>query len=83
MKISVIDQNQSLVTLARRAQEEPITLRERDRDVAVVLSSEDYRRLSSAGLEDFGTFRRRMSSYAESQGMTAEILNKLFGDDAG
>jgi PHD/YefM family antitoxin component YafN of YafNO toxin-antitoxin module len=82
MQISVIDDNQSLVSLARRAQLEPVTLREDDRDVAVVLSHADYRRLQSAELEDFAAFRRRMASYAESQGMTEGVLQELLADDA-
>ena len=81
MQVSVTDPNQSLLGLARIAQREPVTLRENDRDVAVILSVADYQRLQTTELEAFGDFCDRMSAYAKSQGMTEQVLQELLADD--
>jgi prevent-host-death family protein len=65
------------------AQREPIVIRREDRDVAVVISMEEYERLRSGKVQAFIDLRTEIAAEAASRGLTeARIADLLSGYDA-
>ncbi|MYB38728.1 MAG: type II toxin-antitoxin system Phd/YefM family antitoxin [Gammaproteobacteria bacterium] len=60
---------------------EPVTIRRQNREVAVVLSLSDYRRLTTLNVAEFQRFCDRVSASARARGLTEETLNGLLGRD--
>ena len=54
-----------------------VTIRRQNRDVAVVISPTDYRRLTSINVEVFQRFCDRISTAAKARGMTEEKLDGM------
>jgi prevent-host-death family protein len=75
--ISASDAKQRLAAVLDAAQREPITIRRQNREVAVVISPEDYRRLKGVNVEEFQRFCDRVSAGAANKGLTEERLNHL------
>ena len=78
--VSATDAKQRLAAVLDAAQREPVTIRRQNREVAVVLSPEDYRRLTSANIEAFQRFCDRVSRKAVTAGLTEEKLERLLDD---
>ena len=55
-------------------------IRHQNRDVAVVISPTDYRRLTSTDVEEFQRFCDRVSASAKAYGMTEEKLDETLND---
>lgn len=62
-------------------QREPVIIRRHERDVAVVISVEDYDRLRRAKIDEFNAFCDRVGAEAKARGMTEEILADLLRDE--
>ena len=75
--VSASDAKQRLAALIDTAQREPVTIRRQNREVAVVLSPADYRRLTRTNLEEFQRFCDRVSRAAMACGMSEEGLSDL------
>ena len=78
--VSASEAKQRLAALLDTAQREPVTIRRRNRDVAVVISPMDYRRLTSINVEAFQRFCDRVSTAARARGMTEEKLDGMLND---
>ena len=63
------------------AQREPVTIRRQKREVAVVLSPSDYRRLTTLNIAEFQRFCDRVSASAKAKGLTEETLSELLSRD--
>lgn len=63
------------------AQREPVVIRRRDRDIAVVLSMADYERLRAGNIQAFLDIRKQVAAEAAANGLTDERLNELLADD--
>ncbi|HYB55686.1 MAG TPA: type II toxin-antitoxin system Phd/YefM family antitoxin [Alphaproteobacteria bacterium] len=79
--VSATDAKQRLAALLDAAQREPITIRRQKRDVAVILSAEEYERLSALNRDEFERFCDRIAERAAARGMTEEKLAKMLADD--
>ena len=75
--VSATEAKQRLAALLDAAQREPVTIRRQNRDVAVVISPTDYRRLTSTNVEAFQRFCDRVSTAAKARGMTEEKLGEM------
>ena len=75
--ISASEAKQGMKALLDAVQREPVTIRRRNREIAVVISPTDYRRLKSANLEEVERFCIRVSDRAQERGLTEEKLDKL------
>jgi PHD/YefM family antitoxin component YafN of YafNO toxin-antitoxin module len=64
------------------AQREPIVIRRQKRDVAVVLSPQEYDRLRVANIDDFQRFCDRIAERAAERGLTEEKLAEILADDS-
>ena len=78
--VSASEAKQRLAALLDAAQREPVTIRRQNRDVAVVISPTDYRRLTSINVEVFQRLCDRISTAAKARGMTEEKLDGMLND---
>jgi prevent-host-death family protein len=78
--VSATDAKQRLAALLDAAQREPVLIRRQNRDVAVIMSAEEYKRMRDLAPADFQRFCDRVAAQAKSRGMTASKLRKLLKD---
>jgi prevent-host-death family protein len=79
--ISATDAKQRLAALLDAAQREPVVIRRQRRDVAVVLSAEEYDRLRGLNIGEFQAFCDRVAEKAAARGMTGSKLKALLAGD--
>lgn len=79
--ISATEAKQRLAALLDAAQREPITIRRQNREVAVVLSPQEYDRLRAQNVEEFERFCDRIGERAAARGLTEDKLAELLADD--
>ena len=70
--VSASEAKQRLAAVLDAVQHEPVTIRRRSREVAVVLSPLDYRRLTAANVAEFQRFCDRVSEAAKARGLTED-----------
>ncbi len=80
--ITATEAKNRLGVVLEDAQRGPVVIRRQDRDVAVVLSMTDYRRLRSGNVSAFLELRDQVADEAEVKGLTEARLNGLLADDA-
>ena len=78
--VSASEAKQRFAALLDTVQREPVTIRRQNREVAVVISPIDFRRLRSTNIEEFQRFCDRVSARAKSRGLTEEKLDELLRD---
>jgi prevent-host-death family protein len=79
--VSTTQQEDRLNAIVDDAQREPVVIRRENRDVAVVLSIADYKRLRAANVEALLRLQDEISAKAAARGLTEERLNELLADD--
>jgi prevent-host-death family protein len=72
--VSATDAKQRLAALLDAAQREPVLIRRQNRDVAVIMSAEEYQRIRKANVTELLRTMDRISAEAAANGMTEEIL---------
>ena len=80
--VSATAAKQKFAEMLDTVQREPVVIRRHERDVAVVISMDDYERLRRAHVDDFNAFCDRVGAEAEARGMTEEILAELLRDES-
>ena len=78
--VSSTDLKQRSGALIDAAQREPVLIRRHDRDVAVIISAEEYERIRRINVEEFQKFCDRVGEEAVRRGMTEEILADILKD---
>jgi len=79
--VSATDAKQRLAAVLDAAQREPVVIRRQRRDVAVILSTEEYDRLRGLNTAEFQEFCDRVAGKAAARGLTERKLAVLLGDD--
>ena len=79
--VSATDAEQRLSALLEAAQREPVMIQGHDRNLAVLLSPQEYDRLRALNISEFQRFCDRVAEGAASRGLTEETVAKIFTDD--
>lgn len=78
--VSATDAKQRFAAIIDAAQREPVLIRRQNRDVAVLLSAEEYDRIRGARIDEFERFCDRVSAQAKARGLTEKILADILKD---
>jgi prevent-host-death family protein len=79
--VSSTDAKQRLAALLDAAQREPVMIRRQKRDVAVILSPQEYDRLRALNIDEFERFCDRVAQQAAARGLTEAKLAAILQDD--
>jgi prevent-host-death family protein len=79
--VSATDAKQRLAALLDAAQREPVMIRRQKRDVAVILSPQEYDRLRALNIDEFERFCDRVARQAAARGLTEDKLAAILRDD--
>lgn len=79
--VSASDAKQKLAAILDAAQREPVMIRRQKRDVAVLLSAQEYERVCTVNREEILRFSDRVSKKAKAQGLTEEKLQEILADE--
>jgi len=78
--VTATDAKQRLAALLDAAQREPVLIRRQNRDVAVIMSAEEYDRIRGVNNVELKRLCERVSAQAAARGLTDEILADLLKD---
>lgn len=78
--VTATEAKQGLAAVIEAAAKEPVVIRRQKRDVAVVLSMQEYERLTRLNVAEFQRFCDRVGAKAEQAGLTEEKLAELLQD---
>jgi len=79
--VSASEAKQGLAGVIESARKGPVIIQRQKRDVAVVLSPEEYERLVHLNVNEFRRFCDQIGGKAEAAGLTQEKLDQLLADD--
>lgn len=80
--VSATEAKQALAAVLDAAQREPIVIRRQQREVAVILSMQEYERLTALNIQEFQRFCDRIGEQASMRGLTEEKLTELLAGDS-
>lgn len=78
--VSATEAKQRLAALLDAAQREPVVIKRQNRDVAVIMSAEEYDRIRGANIDELDRLCERVSKQAAARGLTDAILADLLKD---
>jgi prevent-host-death family protein len=78
--VSATEAKQRLAALLDAAQREPVLIRRQNRDVAVIMSAEEYDRIRGVSNDELDRLCERVSKQAAERGLTDETLADLLQD---
>ena len=78
--VSATEAKQRLAALLDAAQREPVVIRRQNRDVAVIMSAEEYARIRDFNAAEFQRFCDRVADQARARGLNQAALNDLLQD---
>ena len=79
--ISSTDARNGLAKAILLAQREPVVIQKQGHDVAVILSPQDFERMTSDNIEDFLALCNLIGQKAVSAGLTEDKLTILLKDE--
>ena len=78
--VSATEAKQRLAALLDAAQREPVVIRRQKRNVAVILSPQEYERLCALNVREFERFCDRIAERAAVRGLSEEKFAELLAD---
>lgn len=79
--VSASEAKQGLAAVIEAAAREPVVIRRQKRDVAVVMSMQEYQRLARLNVAEFQRFCDEVGQRAQAQGLDEAGLTALLADD--
>jgi len=79
--VSATQAKQNFAALLDQAQREPVRIQRHERDVAVLVSAEEWEKVHRMRVQEAIRISEENGRYAESQGMTDELLEELLADE--
>lgn len=79
--VAATEAKNRLGAILDEAQREPVVISRQARNIAVVLSMEDYERLRSGNVQAFLDLRDDVAAEARAQGLTDETLAELLTEE--
>lgn len=79
--VSASEAKQALASIIDVAAREPVVIQRHERDVAVLMSVEEYRRLSGLAVAEFQRVADEVAERARSRGLTPQRLEELLASD--
>jgi prevent-host-death family protein len=79
--VSASEAKQRLAGVLESCLREPVVIRRQKRDVAVVMSMQEYDRLTRLNVAEFQNFCDIVGASARSAGLTEEKLAEILADD--
>lgn len=79
--VTASEARQGLAEILEAARREPIIIQRQKRDVAVVMSMDEYERLVNLNAAEFRRFCDRVGADAQKAGMTEEVLERLLNNE--
>ncbi|WP_263458405.1 type II toxin-antitoxin system Phd/YefM family antitoxin [Brenneria tiliae] len=79
--VTASEARQGLAELLESVRREPVVIQRQKRDVAVVMSMDEYERLVHLNVAEFQRFSDRVGAQAKEAGMTDEVLQGLLNDE--
>ncbi|MGA1623451.1 MAG: hypothetical protein ACO36E_12110 [Synechocystis sp.] len=80
-QILATDVQKDFTLVMNQAQQEPIIVRENDRNYVAIISMEDYEELVRLKNRRLKRLSEDLAQEAESKGLTVEILNEILDSD--
>jgi prevent-host-death family protein len=80
--VSATEAKQALAAVLDAAQREPVVIRRQQRDVAVVLSMQEYERLTALNAAEFQRFCDRIGERAQARGLTEAKLAEILAGES-
>jgi prevent-host-death family protein len=78
--VSATDAKQRLAALLDAAQREPVLIRRQNRDVAVIMSAEEYERIRGINNAELKRIMDRIGAQAAARGLTNKIVADILRD---
>ena len=79
--VSSTEAKQRFAAILDTAQREPVTIRRQNREVAVVLSTQEYDRLRGLNIQEFENFCDAVAERARQRNLTDQALDALLADN--
>jgi prevent-host-death family protein len=79
--ITASEARREFAEIIESARREPIVIQRQQRDVAVLISPDEYRRLVHLNVAEFQRFADRVGAKAKRAGMTEAVLHELLTGD--
>lgn len=78
--VSATEAKQKFAEIIDTAQREPVRIRRHNRDLAVVVSAEEYERLNKIRWAEVNRLSARVAAEAQANGLTEEILAEILAE---
>ena len=78
--VSATHAKQNFAAILDQAQREPVRIQRHERDVAVVVSAEEYQRLNRDPWAEFNRLSEIAAAQAKANGLTEEILAEILAE---
>lgn len=78
--ISATKASQNFAATLDAAQREPVRIQRHERDIAVLISAEEYNRLHRDRWSEFNRLAAIAAQQAKANGMTEEVLSRILAD---
>jgi prevent-host-death family protein len=78
--VSATHAKQNFAAMLDQSQREPVRIQRHERDIAVLVSADEFEKIHQLRVRELLRLTEETGRYAESKGMTDELLEKLLAD---